>query len=534
MSRRPWARTLPDLIREWTSLTPDAIAVIPSEGVPLSYSDLDRMMSKIAAALAHRGIGPGTTVGLLAPNIAEWIPTALAVQATCARLAAFNTFVKPLELTYLLEHSQCTALIIADRVGKHSLLGTLKDVLPELWDADPTSWHSTRFPHLRTVVVIGPDRPPGAESWSDLLAGQSDDQLPTGNHPSAVDDAVVVYTSGSTARPKAVPLAHYGMIENGFAIGERMGLTPKDRVWLGSPLFWSYGVANAMVATFTHGAALVLQAEYSPVAAAELIARERCTAAYLLPTLLHDWTSLPPEQKAKLSSLQTGLTIGRPDEVALALDLGIGGICNVYGATEVYGNCCVTPRDMPIESRLTCQGPPLEGVAIRITDPTTGGQVSEGEGLIEVRGYTTRGYLGEPELNAKTFTADGWYKTGDLGVLLADGSLQFVARATDMIKTSGINVSPAEVEEFINSHEDVAACVVVGVGDVQRGEIVVAIVQPVSGRQLDSQELISHCKKNIAAYKVPTKILVVEQIPTTATGKIARMEVRRLVEEASR
>ena len=474
MSRRPWARTLPDLIREWGSLTPHAVAVIPSQGPAISYSELDRMMSQVAEALARRGIGPNTTVGLLAPNIAEWIPAALAVQATCARLAAFNTFVKPLELTYLLEHSQCTALIIADRVGKHGLLGTLKDVLPELWDGDPTSWHSTRFPQLRTVVVIGADRPPGAESWLDLVGDRAEGRLPMVNYPSAVDDAVVVYTSGSTAKPKAVPLAHYGMVENGFAIGERMGLTRQDRVWLGSPLFWSYGVANAMMATFTHGAALVLQAEYSPVAAADLIARERCTAAYLLPTILHDWTSLPAEQKAKLSSLETGLTIGRPDEIALALDLGIHGICNIYGSTEVYGNCCVTPRDMPVESRLLSQGPALPGVEIRITDPVTGDQVDQGEGLIEVRGYTTRGYLDEPELNEKTFTADGWYKTGDLGVIIADGSLQFVARATDMIKTSGINVSPAEVEEFINSHDDVAACVVVGVSDVQRGQIVVA------------------------------------------------------------
>ena len=528
MSRRPWSRTLPDLIGEWSSLSPDASAFVTSTGARVSYAELERMMTLISGSLARRGIGRGDTVGLLAPNVLEWIPTALGVLATGARVAAFNTYVKPLELTYLLEHSQCKAMIAAESVGKHSLLTTLQEVVPELWNAAPSSWRAPKFPSLQSVIVIGAGRPPGAEPWSDLLVGAAMAQTPDGGHPSASDDAVVVYTSGSTASPKAVPLAHYAMIENGFAIGERMGLTSRDRVWLGSPLFWSYGVANAMTATFTHGATLVLQAEYTADSAADLIEREKCTAAYLLPTFLHDLSSLPPEGKSKLSSLETGLTIGRPDEVALALELGISGICNIYGSTEVYGNCCVTPRDMPTEQRLHCQGPPLPGVEVRITDPKTGAPVPKGEGIIEVRGYTTRGYLGDPELNAKTFTPDGWYRTGDLGILLVDGSLRFVARATDMIKTSGINVSPAEVEEFINSHPDVAESVVVGAPDPQRGEIVVAIVRPVAGRVVDPQSLISHCKNNIAAYKVPARVLLVDQLPVTDTGKIARLQARRL------
>lgn len=527
MTRAPWSRTLPDLVRERSAATPDAEALVSTDGQRLTYAELESTMLRVSAGLRRRGVGPGDTVGLLAPNVIEWVPTALGIQDLGAKVAAFNTFVKPLELGYLLEHSQCSALVLAQRVGRHNLLDVLREVLPELWGGK--IWLSESLRHLRSVVVLGDALPPGAEPWSALL----EETDPRPSVASAVDDAVIVYTSGSTARPKAVPLAHYAMVENGFAIGERMHLTADDRVWLGSPLFWSYGVANAMMATFTHGATLVLQSDYTPEAAVDLIDRERCTAAYLLPAFLHDLAKLPDTQKSRLASLETGLTIGRPDEIEVALALGIDGICNVYGATEVYGNCCVTPREMPVEQRTRCQGPPLPGVELRLTDPETGAVVLEGPAAIEVRGYTTRGYLGEPELNEKTFTPDGWYRTGDLGNLLEDGSLQFVTRATDMIKTSGINVSPAEVEAFLNTIDDVAECVVVGAPDAQKDEVVVAFVQPAPGSSIDADALIQYCKRNIAAFKVPSRVHVVEAMPLTDTGKIARLELRRLAAESS-
>ena len=527
MTRRPWSRTLPDLVRERSAATPDAEALVSTDGERLTYAELELMMLQVGAGLRRRGVGSGDTVGLLAPNLIEWVPTALGVQDLGARVAAFNTFVKPLELDYLLEHSQCSTLVVAQRVGRHNLLDVLREVLPQLWDA--RIWASERLPHLRSVVVLGDDVPPGAEAWSTLLGGAD----PRPAAASAVDDAVIVYTSGSTARPKAVPLAHYALVENGFAIGERMHLTADDRVWLGSPLFWSYGVANALMATFTHGATLVLQSDYTPQAAVDLIDRERCTAAYLLPTFLHDLANLPDDQRPRLASLETGLTIGMPDEIEVAVALGIDGICNIYGATEVYGNCCVTPREMPVEQRTLCQGPPLPGVELRLTDPDTGAVVLEGPAMIEVRGYTTSGYLGEPELNEKAFTPDGWYRTGDLGNLLADGSLQFVTRATDMIKTSGINVSPAEVEAFLRTLDDVAECVVVGAPDPYKVEVVVAFVEPAPGSSIDPDSLIQHCRRTIAAFKVPARVHVIESMPLTATGKIARLELRRLAAESS-
>lgn len=525
----PVARTVPDLIREMAASAPDAKAIIPESGQPLSYSDLAKLVEAGASGLRALGVGRGSTVAVMAPNIVEWVPAVVGAQAAGAQVAAFNTFVKSYELTYLMEHSRAETLIVADRMGRHDLLEPLREALPELWNSSTGQWKSQRFPHLRSVVVIGDQVPSGALSWAALIATAA--ELPIAPEPQALADdvAVIVYTSGSTARPKAVPLTHGGIIENGFNIGERVGLTAADSVWLGSPLFWSFGVANALVATLSHGGALVLQAEYSAQAAADLISREACTAAYLLPTITHGLLALPAADREKLASLRTGVTIGRPDEVrAAAVDLGVSEICNVYGATENYGNCCVTPHDMPLEQRLVCQGPPLPGVQIRIANTASGAAPDAGEGELEVSGYLTTGYLGDPEQTKAAFTSDGWYRTGDIGRILPDGSFQFVTRATDMIKTAGINVSPAEVEDFIGGLPQVAEVVVVGTPDPIRGEVVVAFVRLAEGfESVGPRDLIALCKADVASYKVPSRIVVVDQLPKTTTGKISRLELKQ-------
>jgi len=303
-----------------------------------------------------------------------------------------------------------------------------------------------------------------------------------------------------------------------------MGLTNQDRVWLSSPLFWSFGGANAAMATLTHGACLVLHEVFTPQSAAEVLAKERCTAAYLLPSAIAALVDEVATEVSAVDSLRTGLTIGRPEEVRRAVDqLGIENICNVYGSTEVYGNCCVTFHDMPLELRLTCQGPPLEGVMLRIVDQESQKILPIGEaGELQVKGRVMAGYIGDPVATMKAITEDGWYRTGDTGRLQPDGTFQFVARHTEMIKTSGINVSPLEVEGFIASLDAVSEVVVVGAPHPSRGEVPVAFVVTKRGAELSSTELMQYCRSSIASFKVPWIVEIVEQLPKTTTGKIMR------------
>ncbi|MCW2584077.1 MAG: Long-chain-fatty-acid--CoA ligase [Klenkia sp.] len=524
MTSVPTATTLPELLRVTAAGTPDAPALVTG-GTRWTYAQLSAEVDLAADVLAGLGVGPGDTVALLAPNTASWVPVSFGAMALGARVDAFNTWVKAYDLEHLLASSAASVLVLADRVRGSDLLAELESLLPELTDTADGRWHSDRFPALRHVVVLGDRVSAGALSWTALAAAAT----PTTREPvaRAEDPAFVLYTSGSTSRPKAVPLCHRDLVLNGFHIGERMGVTAADRVWFGSPLFWSFGCANALMNAMSHGACFVLQEQFTPQDAAALMAAEQVTVAYLLPSMVDALVGAVAEQVRAVGSLRTGATIGRPEEVRRAVvDLGITGMCNVYGATETYGNCCVTDHRMPLEARVTTQGPPLPGVEVRVIG-ADGEVLPAGEpGEMQVRGRVTPGYLGDDDATAAAFTPDGWYRTGDRMVVDDEGVVSFVSRTSDMIKTSGINVSPAEVESFLASHPDVVEVTVLGAPHPSRDEVVVAFVVARTA-DLTAADLIAWCRDRVAGYKVPWVAAVVDELPRTGTGKLARRTLQQ-------
>ena len=233
----------------------------------------------------------------------------------------------------------------------------------------------------------------------------------------------------------------------------------------------------------------------------------------------------------RVRSLRTGLTIGAPQDIFTAARvLGAAEICNVYGQTESYGNCAVTPHDWPLERRASCQGPPLPGVEIRIVDGATGSVLPAGEdGLIEVRGYVMHGYTGgSAEQTSAVMTEDGFFRTGDMGRLLPDGAISFSGRVTEMIKKGGINISPAEVEDVLMRHAAVALAGVVGVPDALQGELLAAFVVAKPGFEPRAEELAAHCRALASRYKVPDFIEILTELPVTVTGKLMRRELKSL------
>jgi len=525
----PFSRTLGELLLEQAARHADAPAVFCGERVA-SYAQLAEGAARIAAGLAARGIGRGDRVGLLLNNRLEWVETFFGVAMLGAEIVAFSTWSTQDELDYLIADSGIRALVTLDQFSGQDFAAIMRALVPE---ADATGeWQSARFPHLRHLVLLGEGAGAGWLSYADLLAATPMAALPApGYGASAVDDAIIIYTSGSSSRPKSVPLPHYGIIENGFNIGDRQGYSPKDRVLLAPPLFWSYGSANAMSATLTHGAALVLQGKFEPGEAIDLIERHRCTALYTLPAITSAITGHPNFRRERTRSLRTGLTIGAPQDVIAAAEvLGAAEICNVYGQTESHGNCCVTPHDWTLERRARCQGPPLPGVTIRIVDQETGAILAPGEaGLIEVKGYIMRGYIGASAAQtADAITEDGFFRTGDMGLMTADGDMQFVGRTTEMIKKGGINISPAEVEDVLMRHPDVAQAGVVGVPDRLQGELLAAYVLPKPGAKPTREVLIAHCRASASRYKVPDFIEFPESLPVTVTGKLLRRELKKI------
>jgi fatty-acyl-CoA synthase len=511
----PDSRDLGFLLREQAARFGAHPAVIGG-GETIGYARLAERAARIASFLTARGIRRGDRIGLLMNNRLEWLETFFGAAMAGAVTVAFSTWSKREELAYLIEDSGIRLLVALDRFSGQNFADDLRAIAaPE-------------------IVLLGEDRDPCWTSYQAML-----ESLPafSGQPARAEDDAIVIYTSGSSSRPKSVPLSHGGIIENGFNIGERQGYTHADRVLLAPPLFWSYGSANALSAVITHGATLVLQSRFEPAEALDLIEQHRCTALYTLPAITAALISHPSFRPERTKTLRTGLTIGAPQDVrTAAVVLGAREICNVYGQTETYGNCCVTWHHWPLERRAACQGPPLPGVAIRIVDETTGGVLPAGyPGLIEVEGYVMRGYIGASASQTEAaMTADGYFRTGDMGELTESGDLRFIGRTTEMIKKGGINISPAEVEDVLMRHPAVAMAGVVGVPDETQGELIAAFVIRKPGHAVNEVSLIAHCRDIASRYKVPDVISFRDALPVTVTGKLMRRDLKALAAELTR
>jgi fatty-acyl-CoA synthase len=534
VSTRPVSRTLGDLLDEMASLTPTAEAVV-FRNERLDYAGLKGRVDGFARALLAVGVRHGDRVAVLVTNRTEWIVAAFAAAKIGAIVAAISTFSTPRELAWMLKHSGAVALVTLNSFRGRGFLDALRSLCPELDDSAPAELGSARLPALHSVVAL--DGPPSAGVFSlpEFLArGTSVDVATLAAARQAVaasDICYILYTSGSTAAPKGVTLAHGPLIANGFDIGERQHLRATDRLWLAVPLFWSFGSANALPAIMTHGGCIVLQESFEAGEALALIERERCSVYYGMGHMARALLEHEDHPRRRLGAMRTGLTIGPPEDIAMTIEaLGAAELCNVYGSTETYGNCAVTDAKDPLPLRLHSQGQSLPGMTIRTVDlvtrrPLLAGQIGE----LAVRGYVTPGYFQAPELDAEAFDRDGYFLTGDLGSIEADGRVRFRGRLTEMIKTGGVNVAPLEVEQVLLQHPDTVQAHVVGLPDQSRGEIVAAVVELRAGAIPDTASILAFCRERLASYKVPVRLAIrsAAELPRTPTGKIHKPRLRQ-------
>lgn len=533
MSVRPKSRTLGDLLDEMAAERPHAQA-LAFRHEQLSYAALRARVDELARALIAVEVTRGDRVAVLLPNRPEWVVAALAIGKIGGIVSAISTFSTARELGWTLEHSEAVALITVSAFRGRAYLDALHDLCPELAGSAPGALRSERLPRLRTVVSMDGRRVDGVFQPEDFLglgAGVGTAALRARQrlvNPS--DVCYILYTSGSTAIPKGVTLAHGGVIENGFNIGERQHLTPADRLWLAVPLFWSFGSANALPAILTHGGCAVLQESFEPGEALELLDRERCSVYYGMANMARAMLEHPDRCRRRLGSMRTGLTIGLAEDIEMTMEaVGARELCNVYGSTETYGNCAVTDAHDPLAWRLHTQGLPLPGMDIRVADPETRRPLPAGEvGELCVAGHVTPGYFRAPELDAAAFDSEGYFHTGDLGLVGDDGRVRFRGRLKEMIKTGGINVAPLEVEGVLLQHPDVKQAYVVGVPDHDKDEVVVAVLELHEAAAADSGPIVAFCRERLASYKVPIRLVFrkAEEFPRTPTGKIHKPGLR--------
>lgn len=517
--QKPNARTAPALLAEMAARYPEREAVVAA-GSGLTYTVFAAEVARCAAALRAAGIRHGDRVGILMGNRPEWLIAQFAAMQLGAIVVGLNTWATARELAYQLGHAGVRLLLIEpafkDRsfhelVAEARLLG---DGLPD----------------LVRLVVVGGEATAGAQGWDEFLADAAGSGIARGD-VAADDVACLLYTSGSTALPKGVPLLHGGLIDNMWEIGERQHLTPDDRLWLAVSLFWSLACVNAVFAVLTHGGTIVLQHQFDAGEALALIEAERCSVFYGTPNMALALWEHPDRADYDLSSLRTGVTIGTPEQVRRVADLGVPEICNVYGLTEAYGNSTVTDAGLPLERRLETVGRPLGGVEVRIVDPETGAPRAAGEmGGIALRGNLMPGYWNDPERTAEVFDADGFLLTGDLGYLDGEGYLYYRGRLKEMVKTGGINVAPAEVEAALSAHPAVELAFVTGIPDERLDEALAAVIVLRQGQAADAEALIAHGRESLAAYKVPRhyRFVGADDLPLTTTGKLQRNRLGEL------
>ncbi len=502
----------------------EAVTWAPRDAVTVrwTWAQLRDASRDAARRLAGLGVGKGTRVGLLCPNRPEWLAVAFGTLRLGGVLVPLSTLWTRDEIAYALRHADVEVLVTVAGFLRHDYLAHLRAIVPDLGG----ELRSPAVPALRRVVLLDGDAA-GLARWSHLPLALDLVMLDALEAQVAPTDlATVFFTSGTTAQAKAVVHAHRALAISGRRIADAVGIGPDDAWWGHMPLFWSGGFVLGALATIAGGGRLVLHEIVEPGAALALLEAERCTVMagwhQAGPLLDH------PDFGSRRLALRKGSWHPAADRLMGPGHVAVG----MYGMSET-ATCVACARwDDAAEIRATTFGRPLAGMEVRITDPETGHALAPGEtGEIQVRGPTLmEGYLRVPR--DETLTADGYFRTGDLGFVDASGYLHFGSRLKDVIKTAGVNVAATEVEEALARHPDVGAAFVVGVADSVRGENVAAFVVARPGATIDLEALRAFCREALASYKVPRHLFVIEanDVPRTGTGKVEKPALRRMAE----
>jgi acyl-CoA synthetase (AMP-forming)/AMP-acid ligase II len=492
-----------------------------------AFADLRREADGASARFLALGLQPGDKVALWMPNSPEYLWCWLGAAQIGLVAVMLNTRLRIDEVAYQIRQSDSRAVIVPAESEGRDFLGDLAGLCPEIVDGSPGHLQCAALPELRWVLTRGPSsRYRGTTAWAP--ADVPSQGLPYVRSPDV--PALIAYSSGTTALPKGAVLTHH-VWRKAADHGDRFAQTADDRLYLCVPLFGILANVNGALTFWSRGSCVVLAGRFEAGAALQAIQDERCTAMYLLPVMVQQMLAHPDRARLDTSTLRTGIVVTMDSEIVRAAVTGLGmrELFTSYGLTETSSAVTRTFGSDSLEHRLSTHGPPLPDIDVRIADPATNAPLASGEtGEIQVKGYCLMlGYYKMPEATAAAFTADGWYKTGDLGAIPADGSLRFTARLKDVFKHKGFNVSAAEVEEALAKHPAVSAAAVVGLPHATFGEVGAAFVTMRAGKAISQAELVDFVRPQLATYKLPSHVFVLDELPVTAgTGKVQKHRLR--------
>jgi fatty-acyl-CoA synthase len=503
-------------------------AVFCQPGVRWTYREFARAVDRLAAGLLSIGVYRGDRVGIWAPNRPEWLLTQFATARIGAILVNINPAYQRSELEYALNKVGVKALILAPRFKASDYAATIADLAPELDTAAPGRLAAARLLALRAEIELGPKPIPGAFSFDEIMARGGTGAKARLDAISAMldpgDDINIQFTSGTTGAPKGATLSHRNIINNAISTARAMRLRPGEALCIPVPLYHCFGMVLGTLAAASYGVKMVFPGEgFDAGETLAAIAAERCNAVHGVPTMFSAMLDHPDFPRHDLSCLRTGIMAGAPCPEPLMRRVMTEMHCHEitigYGMTETSPISFQTAVDDPVAERVSTVGRIQPHTECRVIDPEGRTLPVGAKGELVTRGYLVmKGYWGDPERTAEAIR-DGWMHTGDLATIDAQGYARIVGRIKDMLIRGGENVYPAEVEEFLSTHPDVAQAQVFGVPDPKMGEEVAAWIILRPGAMLTPEGLREWCRGKIAHFKIPRHVRFVDAMPLTATGK---------------
>lgn len=517
-------QTLPKLVEYAAQRYSDRVAILDGY-TQLSYTELNQARIEAAKSFIASGVEKGDRCAIWAPNIYEWIVAAIGLQTIGAVLVPLNNRLSGPEAADILRRSGTRVLL----------------TYPQLEQGVPlVMLENEKLPDLQHRILLRGDDVQ-ASSWSQFLGsgdGVADEEVQRRADSVEPEDTMdMLFTSGTTGKPKGVLCNHYQNIRVFSTWADTVGLREDDVYLVVNPFFHTFGYKAGWLASIITGCKILPVLSFDKKTVMEQVQRDKVTMLPGAPSLYEMILADPDFDQYDLSSLRLGVTGAAPVSVQLVNDMrnkmGFESVLTAYGMTESTGVISICRPDDDAETISTTSGRAMEGVEVMCVDPATGKEVARGtEGEIWVRGYNVmQGYFDMPEATAETIDDDGWMRTGDIGVMDQRGYIRITDRLKDMYIINGENVYPAEVEKTIYSLPGVAQSAVIGVAKQPQGEVGMAFVVKTSDSTLDEDQVKAHCAEHLARYKVPYLVRFVDELPLNASGKVVKPELKALAKQ---
>jgi fatty-acyl-CoA synthase len=529
LAERAAGRSVAQVLAERVREHPDRVFLIIGDR-RLTYRQVDARASALAAALHELGVERGDRIAVDLPNWPEFVLSMFAAAKLGAVIVPLNPRYTVPELQYMLRHSESTVVVCAENFNGTDYLQLFESFL-------------TSLPELQYLVTVGEE-----DLWYDDRIYQFEDlessgagrALPEVATDPAEDVFAILYTSGTMGKPKGVALTHENLLTTAAATADAVALTESDIVFGVATVFHVFGLGPGVLGTLIAGAGLVLQEQFDPAGALDLIEKHGVTVHYGVPTVYITEMRENETAPRNLSSLRTGIVAGAPigDDLVRRIRAELcPNLCVAYSLTETASTVSMTRVDEAEQKAMFTVGRPLPGTELRVLDLDGTVLPEESLGEIAVRGPgVMKGYYRQPGETMNSFDEDGFFLTGDLGMIDEEGYLHIVGRRKELIIRGGFNVYPREVEDRLHAHPAVLDVAIVGLPHDVLGEQVCACILPVEGAIITGEEIKDWCRGTLSDYKIPDIVRFFDSFPLTGSGKVRRVELARMVsaEESSR